>query len=397
MRGETLMPDTDPAQSLSRLVERLARFEPGAFPVLSLYLDTRPDQHGRDAFSAFLRKELADRGRSFARGSEELAAYERDAERIRGWLASELSSSANGAALFACGPAGLFEAAQLRTSVGPSRLVVARAPQLFPLVQLIEQNPRYAALVADTNLARLFVFGLGERLREEQVESPKTSRSQQGGWSQMRYQRHIDDQYQKHAREVVAALERVVRQEAVDRVLLAGDEVILPRLRQELSPEVEAKVVDTLALDIRVPEHELLERTLELLRRHDERTDAEAAAALLDEFRAGGLATVGALATHAALSAGQAHELVLNADPGTLRVLEEGEPLEAATDPGTPPSEVRARGPELAEELVTLARQTGAEVKLLEDARLLEPVGGVAAWLRYRMDRAAGEIEGRTR
>jgi peptide chain release factor subunit 1 len=392
------MPAVDLTDVLSQMVDRLVRFEPGASPVLSLYLDARADQHGHDRHAAFVRKELAARGRSFEAGSPEREAYEKDAERIRSWLDGELRSSTNAAAVFSCAEAGLFEAAQLEAPLGQNLLVVAREPHVYPLVQLIEQYPRYAALVADTNLARLFVFGLGAREHAETVASPKTRRTKVGGWSQMRYQRHIDDQYQKHAKEVVAALERVVR-DGVDHVILAGDEVILPLLRDALSPELGSKVVDTVALDIRVPEQELLSRTLELLRSHDERTDAESVRALLDEFRAGGLATVGALATHAALAAGQVHELVLSADAESLRALEEGEALEAATDPGTPPSEVQLQGAALAEELARLAVQTDARLKLIEDRELLAAVGGVAAWLRYRLDQSEDEsrIEGRTR
>ncbi len=39
----------------------------------------------------------------------------------------------------------------------------------------------------------------------------------------------------------------------------------------------------------------------------------------------------------------------------------------------------------LADELVTKAHQTAASVCFIEDASLLEPYGGVAATLRYRI------------
>ena len=43
---------------LSAKLDRLAAFEAGPFPVVSLYLNTQPDQNGRDHFEPFLRKEL---------------------------------------------------------------------------------------------------------------------------------------------------------------------------------------------------------------------------------------------------------------------------------------------------------------------------------------------------
>ena len=39
---------------LDPLLDRLAAFEPTTLPVLSLYLNTSPDQHGRDNFESFL-------------------------------------------------------------------------------------------------------------------------------------------------------------------------------------------------------------------------------------------------------------------------------------------------------------------------------------------------------
>jgi len=39
----------------------------------------------------------------------------------------------------------------------------------------------------------------------------------------------------------------------------------------------------------------------------------------------------------------------------------------------------------LADELVTKARQTSARISFIEDPALLEPYGGVAATLRYRV------------
>ncbi len=38
----------DPTRDVAKVIERLAAFEPGDQPVLSLYLDTRANQHGRE-------------------------------------------------------------------------------------------------------------------------------------------------------------------------------------------------------------------------------------------------------------------------------------------------------------------------------------------------------------
>src|SRR5436190_1965932 len=45
---------------LTSQLDRLAAADTGPFPVVSLFLDLRPNEHGRDQFEPFLRKELAD-------------------------------------------------------------------------------------------------------------------------------------------------------------------------------------------------------------------------------------------------------------------------------------------------------------------------------------------------
>jgi len=99
----------------------------------------------------------------------------------------------------------------------------------------------------------------------------------------------------------------------------------------------------------------------------------------MQQYRARGLAVVGPEETLEALAGGQVEELLIS---GPL--LEESHPQPEAAQ-AIVVTEVPASGqgpqPDL---LVTKARETGATVTFLEDAALLESVGGVAAFLRWR-------------
>ena len=53
------------ATLLDKELDQLAAFEPTTLPVISLYLDTQSDQHGREAFTPFLKKELRGRAKTF--------------------------------------------------------------------------------------------------------------------------------------------------------------------------------------------------------------------------------------------------------------------------------------------------------------------------------------------
>src|SRR5574338_1266344 len=220
----------------------------------------------------------------------------------------------------------------------------------------MDQYPRYVALLADTNSARLFVFGLGNILGREEVQHEKLSRTQIAGWSQMRYQRHVDNFHLQHAKEVVEVLDRVVREEAVEHIILAGDEVIIPLLREHLPDRLEEKVIDVLRLDIKTPEHEVLKATMEALREHNLHTDAEKVRQLFDEYRAGGLAVVAWKDTVTAIEQGQADEVLLSASAREIRT-DEQELDHSGVDQYSSDAPIDTEPADL---LVTLARQTGA-------------------------------------
>jgi peptide chain release factor subunit 1 len=368
------------------LLDRLAAFPATTLPVLSLYLNTEPDQHGKDEIDRFLRRELPARGRTFEPHTPERESYDRDVERIGRWVSQELRPSSNGVAIFACaGESDFFEAVQLDVPVSEHRLYVYHQPQLYELARLTDAYPRYAAVVADSRLARIFVFALGATVDRAEVENPTDNRTQVGGWSQARYQRHVDHQRQQHAKELVDQLDRIVREEGIAHVVLAGDEVIVPLIRAALPQHLEEKVIDVVRLDITTPEHEVLSATLETMKAEDTREDADQVRRAVDGYRSGGLGVAGLAPTLRALIRGQVSELLLAAD------FEARHPEPVPRDSDLVPAELAAElsdgieTVDLGAELVTRARNTGAPVSFIEDASLLEQVDGVAGLLRFTL------------
>ena len=100
---------------------------------------------------------------------------------------------------------------------------------------LIASTRAYAALLLDSNRARIIVFGLGEVEARTEVTGEKTRRHSMGGWSQARYQRRIDNIHLQHVKEVVDALDTVVRGEAIGRIIVAGDAGAAPSLTESSS------------------------------------------------------------------------------------------------------------------------------------------------------------------
>jgi peptide chain release factor subunit 1 len=268
------------AEQLDTRLDHLASFNGGPLPVVSLYLDTRPDQHGRDHFQPFLRKELARCVRDFVGTLDARASLEQDVSAIHHYL-DGVDRRANSIALFACSGAGLFEPIALEAPVSEHLVHIAFQPHLYPLARLVDAYPRYVVLLADTHVARIVVVSEHAVRHTETIDNPKTKRHKMGGWSQARYQRHVENFHLHHAKEVADVVTRIMRDETIASLIIAGDEVILPLLRDQLPADIQARIVDVLRLDVRTPEPEVLDATLPVMRTRDADADREEVNALL--------------------------------------------------------------------------------------------------------------------
>ena len=344
---------------LQAQLDKLAAFDCGPYPVLSLYLDLRSNDRGRDNFEPFLRNELAERVATFAESGPERESLNRDVEKVRNHVV-ELDSALNGMAVFSCSGADFFEAIPLLVApLDGHHVHIGDQAHLYPLARLIDQYPRYLAVLADTHSARIFVFAANALEKLDHVEGVKTKRHKVGGWSQARYQRHVDNFRAQHAKEVADVVSRIAREESIDQIVIAGDEVIVPLLRAELPKDIAERVIDVVKLDIRAPQRQVLETTIAALRHKDAETDHERVDELIGAYRGNGLGIAGLAKTRKAFELGQVDELLL---PGNADQI----------------------GREAADELVAKASQTSATVRIIEDASLLAPLGGVGAFLRFR-------------
>jgi len=146
-------------------------------------------------------------------------------------------------------------------------------------------------------------------------------------------------------------------------------------------------MVEVMRLDIHASDQNVLTATLAKLQEQEAKTAAEKVERLMQQYRARGLAVAGVQETLEALANGQVEELLISS------ALEENHPqpeeVQAILAPEIPDAEGGTQSEEprqasLPDLLVTKAKQTSATVTFIEDAALLESIGGVAAFLRWR-------------
>jgi peptide chain release factor subunit 1 len=392
---------------LNDLMQKLAAFEPNGFPVLTVYLDSQGNEQGRENYRIWLKTELAEKSADFEDESAEAQSFNEDVRRINEFLDDSVELATNGIAIFACfGADEFFVTAQIEVPFPNNRLFVFDRPHIFPLARAIEQNPKYLVLWADTNKADIYIFGGENSINAETETTAKIeeidntldlNRTKVGGWSQGRYQRHVENFQIQHAKETVEEVEKLMRGANIEHLILCGDEaVIMPILRPQLSKELEEKVVDTLNLSQYASEDEIHNATLEVMATKNDVSDKQEVERMFGAAKAAAkLGTLGVEETLAALSNGQVEELIVASsfdaiDYNPKKVKKVLEAYAPGDDNSTSEALPEAREPrQIADELIVRALNSAAKITFIEDASILEEAGGVGAILRYNMNSSA--------
>lgn len=365
---------------------KLLEFEPGKGPFISAYLDAQVNENGKRTFDVVLRKQISENLDAFPEDSDERRLFQEDVEKINEF-AEKLDPSVQGAAAFACAGAGLFKTYEFQVPFDETMFFVFDRPHLYPMIKLASQHRRFAVAQADTNSAHIYVFGRGELFSRDDIQNVKTNRSEVGGWSQMRYQRHIENFHQQHAKEIVAELEKLVRDDRIERVILAGDEtVIIPLLKAELSKELDEKVIGTMSLSVDAPEHEVLAEAEKIVNRHDSLEDMKAIEALREQDHENGLGVTTVGRVLPALLNGQVQELYISSnfeaiDYNVGQVNKIFKDYAPGIDEDLPSAKQTGM---VIDEILRFAAQSADDIRFIEDASLLSDAGGVGALLRYQ-------------
>lgn len=358
----TTVPGPDQAR-LRETMRRLAEAESTEAPILSVYADVRPEAHGERPGERGHLVTVRDRLNAIERGlerqSDAARSFAEDRKKIEALLEEEDLSGLDGVAMFACARIGVWDVVRAQTEFD-TQVAAGPTADLFQLARMLDDNASTVVAVIDTNTCRLFVTRRGGLVERSGLDEPNAehSRHDTGGWAQARFQRHIDMQDRRFAKEAAEAIERLVRREKPEHVLLAGDERVIPILEAELSEVVRPLVEHVARIDMRARPDEVHDDVAPILSALEEADDAEVADRVISGVRSGGLGVAGLDETMAALEAGQVDELVID--------------------------EAADVDDDLRAELIRQASVTDARVTVVRDHHELQRFDGVGATLRFR-------------
>ena len=321
--------------------------------------------------------------RKAAMSHEQRGAVKADLDRIRDWFDNGFDrQGVRGVAVFAASLDNFWSTLTLPEAVADE----AHVGNDLALAPLVAHVGRDGALVAVVGRERGQVFRLRNgalvEIADQSDEVP--GRHDQGGWSQARFERHIDEIVEQHWREVADTLDRAVRRLRGVPIVLIGAEDTRSGFEAVLSKETRDCVAGWATAEAHADAPQLLDVARPVLDGWWRSREDDLLGRWREEAGKNGRASSGWEQTLEAASDGRVDTLLVQGGVdeaayqcpqcGRAQMQNGSCPLDGTT------LESRADGLDLAVHQ-TLAH--GGTVHVLRDREDLGPVGGMAALLRF--------------
>ena len=370
-------------------LRELAGFRAEKGCAISVYVDLDPSVAPTAGDAASRVNSLIHEGEIQAENAQELTHGQReslrnDLGRIRDFFTRDFDrDGSRGAAVFVAGLDNAWRTLPLAYPVD-DKIAVGREFYLAPLVPLVGRGDGALIAVVGRERGTVYILRAGklEELIDQFDETP--GRHDQGGWSQARYQRHIEKLTADHLRRVGEQLDRQVRRLQSPRIVIVTTEETRAEFEEVLSHEVKNAIVGWAQAEAHATPAELLDTARPILEEWHARQEREAVERWREEEGRAARATAGWPATLEAASDARVELLLFEEGtdrsvwqcPRDGRVSAEGGPCPLD---GTQ-MEQRPDGLNLAVHQ-TLAH--GGSVLALRHHHDLEPVERIGALLRY--------------
>lgn len=371
-------------------LRELASIRSDGEPIITVYLNTRwDDEMQRDRVRVFVRQHVKwARGQGidsgFAKTLDRVEAY------VEGLCRQAFDEAANGVAIFACEGVGLWKTI-LSGRTFENQFVVGEIPHLLQLAKTVDDYEPVVVVLADARGARIFETAVGELVAETRISHRTPRRHSMGGWSQPRYQRHIDALIERNQQEAAEHVAFLLDEDPANHLVLVGPDRMVSSFESTLPLRTREKIIARMSharprgLDRGGVRDSLLEEVVDRLLEHERAIEEERGHQVVGQALGGGLAVLGPADVVLAANEERIHLLILESDfdrPGwrcdQCGALAAVGPIECNYCGGDVSSVA------LGEALVRRVLRNGGEVDVVAPHPRLHHYHGVGAFLRHR-------------
>lgn len=357
----------------------LLNYSPGK-PVLSLYLNTEPEEGNADAYRLRLRNML-----------KAVDAPE-DNERVEQYFNHEYDWSGRSVAVFSCSADGFFRAYPLAVPVR-SRIRLSDHLHFKPLADLWDSYGGYGVALIDKQGARLFHFSMGVLEEQEGLLGEDVKHVKRGGASTFPGRRggtagrtgYEDELQDRNMKESAAFAAKFFENKHIRRILIGGTEENLAAIRSYLPKTWQSLVVGTFSMPITANHNEVQTKAYQIGREVEIARESELIETAITSSAKAGAGTVGLENTLQAVSTHRVQTLLVKEgffasgsycpSCGMLT----GKPLEQCSLCGMKVDRIL----DVVDYAIQAVLHANGDVEIVHESKKLDEAGKIAAILRY--------------
>jgi peptide chain release factor subunit 1 len=252
--------------------------------VLSLYIDLDPAEFATPSARESQINSLLSEAAGLVEQLDERSrkSLREDIELVREFLLGEndWSSDARSVAVFASSEDDLFDVVKLPEPAQRGAFV-DDGPHVLPMREAVAQD-KWCVVLVDRRHSRLLV-GSPIRLKEyDETEENVHGQHDQGGWSQSRYARAIEEEVEDHLKSVSDRLLRLHKSMDFDHIVIGASDELWPRIAERLHPYVTEDVIGRIDVDV---QNAGLDELQDELKNLEALVEQEREESLLEELR----------------------------------------------------------------------------------------------------------------
>jgi peptide subunit release factor 1 (eRF1) len=355
-------------------IQQAVEYENHQQSVLSVYLNVDPRQRSVDEYRLALRNML----------SKADTVAEADLQRVQNFVEMGYNRQGCGLIMFSCAADNFWWAQSVQPPV-PDKCFVSFRPYVRPLAMLLDTYERCGVIHVDQSGARLYLFHMGVLAAADGYLGEEVKLHRAGGWSAPRFQRRELEQARQNLQVAAELAETFYRQTDTRRLILAGTEKNVARLKDLMSHRLRAMVVGHFNADTNATAGEIRDKALVLAQQAEKIEAAALADSVITAARKEGNAVLGLAETLTAVQGGRAqHVVVLSTfTQPAYRFVDSGYILLELSEASELASGRLQSLPDAVDSVIRRAMAQGIGVTILDEHAELEAAGKIGALTRY--------------